>query len=193
MRSPCWLVVVNLLMCQHGTFTVDKQARRKPCQCEWCLQGISFEGWEGQGSPLPPVLCTTFAIVTGPGRHLTTCTSVSVPEPPACPSPGCGAAGLLTLHAMLDPNADSDAAGPSMPVSPGMSSPQRNSAKGHLSSSPRRQQTVPLPGSAAWPPRSPLSTQCPNGVRRSLSKPRGTSIGAATRSHAASENIDSNP
>ena len=110
----------------------------------------------------------------------------------SAPHPDSGAAGLLTLHATLELMQTLDAAGPSMPVSPGMPSPQRRSAKGTLSSSPRRQQRVPVPGSAAWPPRSPLSTQCPNGVQRSLSKPTGTSIGA-TRAQTASENIVSNP
>ena len=110
-RSPCWLFRVRSLTCQHDTFTVGKQAQGRPCQCNSCLQGISCDAGEGQGSALPPALCMTFdsmrarqpLIMTGPGSHLTSCISVSVLQLPACLSPDSGAAGhwLCVLDPML--------------------------------------------------------------------------------------------
>ena len=56
MRSPCWLFGVRSLT---GTLAVEKEVQGRPCQCDLCLQSISCDVWEEQGSALLPVLCTT--------------------------------------------------------------------------------------------------------------------------------------
>ena len=187
MRSPCWLFGVHL--CLRVSMAPSQWAdRRRASLANATPVWIPCDVWEDQGSrPLHDLQSHVRA------RQLINCISVSVPQSPARLGPDSGAAGTNDFACYPCADADSDAAGPSMPASPGMPNPQRKPAKGGLSSSPRRQQRFPVPGSSAWPPRSPLSTQCPNGARRSLTKPKGTSFGSAIRSHTASENIVSNP